>query len=168
MNNKQDIMNEYLEVSIKQNLVQTCSECYKALGWTVSKTRIGIGMTTIKLMRSKKIKNRSELCDLQHICEDAFRVIEKVEGIQRKKLRAFYLWVRVAGTSLMTGSLLAYQSDKIVLFIILLILGLIGCLFPSFISRRVIGKKMGREKSLIDKNLDIIHEACKKASELLK
>lgn len=168
MNNKQDIMNEYLEVSIKPNLVQTCSDCYKALGWTVSNTRTGIGITTIKLIRSKKIKNRSELCNLQYLCEDAFNAIEKIESIKRKKLRAFYLWVRVAGASLMTGSILAYQAGKTLLFIILISLGIIGGLLPSFIPRKFIDKKMVNEKAFIDKNLDIIHEACEKARELLQ
>lgn len=168
MNNKQNIMFEYLEVSVKQNMVKTCSDCYKALGWTISSTRAGIGMTTIKLNRSKKIKNRTGLYDLQHICEDAFNAIEKVESTRRKRQRAANIWVRIAGTSLMTASLLAYQADKTVLFIVLIILGLTGCLLPSFISRGLIDKKMSTERVFIDKKLEIIREASKKASELLQ
>ena len=43
------MMNEYIDVNVKQNLVQLCSNCYKELGWYVINTSSGIDSVTIKM-----------------------------------------------------------------------------------------------------------------------
>jgi len=167
MESKQNIINEYLEVSIKQNLVQICRDCYQSLGWTITNTRTGIGIVTLKMQRNKKIKNRIELCNLQHICEDAFNTIEKLENSRSKKAKAVYLWVKIAGTILLTGSILAYQAALMLVFIMLLTLGFLGCFLLLFLCKKFIKESRDTGKAMIEKNLLVIHEACEKASLLL-
>lgn len=65
------VMNEYLEVSVKSDLVQLCSDCYHALGWTIINSSSGLDAVKLKLQRDRKIKNRVALCDLQRKCEPA-------------------------------------------------------------------------------------------------
>ena len=47
-------MNEYIDVNVKQNLVQLCSNCYKELGWHVINTSSAVDSVTIKMQRDRK------------------------------------------------------------------------------------------------------------------
>ena len=78
-------MYEYIEVNIKQNLAQLCSDCYHALGWIIIDSSSGLNTVKLKLKRDRKIKHRGELYELQHKCEDAFIAIEKLERRSNSK-----------------------------------------------------------------------------------
>lgn len=73
--------NEYMEIIIDQKLAGLCVECYQALGWNIINSDQIISVHKIKMERSKKIKNRAELCKLQRTCEDALIRLESLERI---------------------------------------------------------------------------------------
>ena len=164
---KKFIMNEYLEVTIKGSLVPLCSDCYRALGWTIIDTSSGVDSITMKLQRDRKIKHRVALCDLQRKCEIAFQAIERLEISKTTKAFAVALGAGLLGTAFIAGSIFAYLASLMPLFIFLAILGFLGWGLPYFLFREVIKKSTDRINPLIDEKYDIIYEACEKASQLL-
>lgn len=161
------VMNEYIEVNVKQDLVQLCSDCYHALGWTIMNTSTGFDSITLKLQRDRKIKNRVALCDLQRKCEDAFIAIEKLESSKTTKSMAMSLGVGIIGTVFMTGSVFAYLASMIPVCVILAIPAFIGWGLPYFLYNKIIKESTEKAKPMIDKNYDLIYEACEKANQLL-
>jgi hypothetical protein len=166
MNENKFVMNEYLEVNVKQDLIQLCGDCYHALGWTIINTSAGIGSVKLKLQRDRKIKNRVALCDLQRKCEDAFSAIEKLESSKTTKAMAVSLGVGIAGTVFMAGSVFAYLAFMIPVCVILAIPGFIGWGLPYFFYKKFIMESTERVSPMIDRNYDVIYEACEKASKL--
>lgn len=161
------VMNEYLEVSVKPDLVQLCSDCYHALGWTIINSSSGIDSVKLKLQRDRKIRNRVALCDLQRKCEDAFINIEKLERSKNIKAMALSLGVGIVGTVLMAGSTFAYLAVMIPLCVVLAIPGFIGWGLPYFLYKKNIQKSTEQVNPMIESNYDAIYEACEKASQLL-
>lgn len=164
---KKFLMNEYLEVTIKGSLVPLCSDCYRALGWTIVDTSSGVDSIKIKLQRDRKIKHRVALCDLQRKCEIAFQAIERLENSKTTKALAVSLGVGLLGTAFMAGSVFAYLASLLTLSIFLAIPGFLGWGLPYFLYREVIKKSTDKINPLIDEKYDIIYEACEKASQLL-
>lgn len=166
-NTNKFIMNEYLTVNINQDLVQLCCDCYNALGWTILNTSRGVDSITIELQRDRKIKNRAALCDLQRKCEDAFITIEKLEKLKTAKAIGFSLGVGLLGTAFMAGSILAMNRNIILFGIILSIPGIIGWGLAYFLYKKLLRESQEKSKPIIDKNYDVIYEACEKANQLL-
>jgi hypothetical protein len=167
MNENRFVMNEYLEVNVKQDLVQLCSDCYHTLGWTIMNASTGIESVKLKLQRDRKIKNRAALCDLQRKCEDAFSSIEKLESSKATKAMVVSMGVGIAGTVFIAGSVFAYLASMIPVCVILAIPGFIGCGLPYFLYEKYIKESTEKVSPLIDRNYDVIYEACEKASKLL-
>ena len=167
MNENKFVMNEYMEVSVKQDLVQLCSDCYHALGWTIMNTSTGIDSVKLKLQRDRKIKNRVALCDLQRKCEDTFSAIEKLENSKTTKAMAVSLGVGILGTVFMAGSVFVYLASMIPVCVILAIPGFIGWGLPYFLYKKFIKESTEKVSPLIDRNYDVIYEACEKASQML-
>jgi len=166
-NENKSVMNEYLEVSVKRDLVQLCSDCYHALGWTIINASTGIDSVKLKLQRNRKIKNRVALCDLQRKCEDAFSAIEKLESSKTTKAMAVSLGAGIVGTVFMAGSVFAYLAAMIPLCVILAIPGFIGWGLPYYLYKKNIKKSTDKANPMIESNYDAIYEACEKASQLL-
>lgn len=160
-------MYEYLDVNVKQNLVQLCSECYHALGWNVIGTNFRIDTVTIKLQRSRKIKNRVALCELQRKCEDAFISIEKLERSLTIKATAISIGIGITGTLFIVCSVFVYLAFMIPLSIILAIPGYIGWVLPYFLYKKNVKKNALKTNPMIESNYDVIYKACEKASQLL-
>lgn len=135
-NNNRLVMNEYLEVSVKSDLVQLCSDCYHALGWTIINSSSGLDVVKLKLQRDRKIKNRVALCDLQRKCEDAFINIEKLERSKNIKAMALSLGAGIAGTVFLAVATFAYLAAMIPLCIVLTIPGFIGWGLPYFLYKK--------------------------------
>ncbi|MBC3804311.1 hypothetical protein GH808_07680 [Acetobacterium fimetarium] len=161
------VMNEYLEVSVKPDLVQLCSDCYHALGWTIINSCSGIDTVKLKLQRDRKIRNRVALCDLQRKCEDAFINIEKLERSKNTRAMALALGVGIVGTVFLAGATFAYLAAMIPLSIVLAIPGFIGWGLPYFLYKKNVKKSTDRVNPMIESNYDAIYEACEKASQLL-
>jgi hypothetical protein len=167
MNEKNFIMNEYLDVNVNQDLLPLCSDCYRALGWTILNTKNGIGTVTMKLQRDRKIKNRTALCDLQRKCEEAFKSIECLEKSKTKNAMAASLGIGLTGTTFMAGSTFAYLASMIPLCVILAIPGFIGWMLPYFLYKKIEKQSINKTAPIIDQNYDVIYESCEKASNLL-
>jgi hypothetical protein len=164
---KKFIMNEYLEVTIKGSLVPLCSDCYRALGWTIVDTSSGVDSIKMTLQRDRKIKHRVALCDLQRKCEVAFQAIERLENSKITKALAVALGIGLLGTAFLAGAVFAYLASQLPLSIILAIPGFLGWGLPYYIYRQILKKSTDRMNPLIDENYDVIYEACEKASQLL-
>ena len=167
MNEKNFTMNEYLDVNVSQDLLPICSDCYRALGWTIVNTSNGIGTVTMKLQRDRKINNRTALCDLQRKCEEAFKSIERLEKSKTKNAMAASIGIGIIGTAFMTGSVFAYLASMIPLCVILAIPGFIGWTLPYFLYKKIEKQSINKAAPIIDQNYDVIYEACEKASKLL-
>lgn len=167
MNENKFVMNEYIEVNVKQDLAQLCSDCYHTLGWTIMNTSTGINSVTLKLMRDRKIKNRTALCDLQRKCEDAFSAIEKLENSKTTKPMAVAIGVGIIGTVFMATSVFAYLASMIQHCVILAIPGFTGWVLPYFLYKKYLKESTKKANPMIDRNYDIIYEACEKAGQLL-
>ena len=160
-------MNEYLEVNIKRDLAMFCSDCYRALGWSVINTSTGLQSITLNLQRNRKIKNRTALCDLQRKCEESFNNIEKLGKSKEAKPMAIALGIGLVGTVFMAGATFAYLASMIGLCIVLAIVGFSGWILPYFIYKNTLEKNIAKTNPLIESNYDVIYEACEKARELL-
>lgn len=167
MNEKNFTMNEYLDVNVNKDLLPLCSDCYRALGWTIVSTSNGIGTVTMKLQRDRKIKNRTALCDLQRKCERAFKSIECLEKSKTKNAVAASLGIGLIGTVFMAGSVFAYLASAIWLCVILAIPGFIGWILPYFLYKKIEKQSINKAAAIIDQNYDVIYESCEKASNLL-
>jgi len=162
------MMNEYIDVNVKQNLVQLCSNCYKELGWHVINTSSGIDLVTIKMQRDRKIKNRAALCDLQRKCEGALTSIEKLERTKTGKATAISLGIGIIGTAFMASSVFAYLASMIPLCIILAIPAFVGWALPYFFYKKIYNETSTKANVMIDHNYDVIYDSCEKASHLLE
>ena len=161
------IMNEYIDVNVKQKLVQLCSDCYKELGWTIINTSSSMDSITMKMQRDRKIKNRAALCDLQRKCEGAFTAIEKLETTKTLKAMAISLGIGIVGTSFMAGSVFAYLASMIPLCILLAIPAFIGWALPYYFYKKIFIETSAKVNIMIDHNYDVIYESCEKARYLL-
>jgi len=162
------IMNEYIDVNVKQNLVKLCCDCYKELGWDVINTSSSVDSVTMKMQRNRKIKNRAALCDLQRKCEEAFTSIEKLERTKTSKAMAISLGIGIVGTASMAGSVFAYLASMIPLCIILAIPAFIGWALPYFLYKKIYNETSTKVNVMIDHNYDVIYNSCEKASHLLE
>lgn len=161
------IMNEFLEVNVKRDLVQLCNDCYSALGWTILNTHTGIYSITLKLVRDRKIKNRVALCDLQRKCEDAFIAIEKFEKSKEMKVMGISIGTGLLGTAFMAGSVFAILASIIPLGVALAIPGFIGWGLGYFLYKKILRETTDKVNPIIDRNYDVIYEASEKAYQLL-
>ena len=137
------IMNEYIDVNVKQNLVKLCCDCYKELGWDVINTSSSVDSVTMKMQRNRKIKNRAALCDLQRKCEQAFTSIEKLERTKTSKATGISLGIGIIGTAFMAGSVFAYLASMIVFCIILAIPAFVGWALPYFFYKKIYNESVG-------------------------
>ena len=97
--------NEYLDVFVDYKLVRLCMDCYHALGWKTINTNPGITSARLRFVREKAIKNRTELCKLQRVCEDA---LIELEGLERIKIR-----IRLGIASIIHYKLAGENENKI-------------------------------------------------------
>ena len=130
-------------------------------------TSTGINSVILKLQRDRKIRNRTALCDLQRKCEDAFSLIEKLESTKAAKAMAASLGVGIMGTVFMAGSVFAYLAYMIPLCVILAIPGFIGWVLPYYLYKKFLKQSTEKVSTMIDRNYDLIYEACEKAAQLL-
>jgi 5-bromo-4-chloroindolyl phosphate hydrolysis protein len=77
------------------------------------------------------------------------------------------LIIGVVGTSFLAGAVFSFLAKLIPLFILLTVIGLIGCALPYFIYNKIREKKTLEVNPLIDRQFDIIYETCEKASKML-
>lgn len=167
MNEKNFSMNEYLDVDVSENLIAICSDCYRALGWTIVNTKNGIGTVTMKLQRDRKIKNRVALYELQRKCEEAFKSIEHLERSKTKSAMAISIGIGIIGTIFMAGSVFAYLAGMIPLSVMLAIPGFTEWMLPYFLYKKIEKQSISEATPIIDENYDVIYRSCEKASNLL-
>ncbi|MGB4661186.1 MAG: hypothetical protein WBI07_18585, partial [Mobilitalea sp.] len=118
MNDIKSENDEYLDIYTKQDLVKLYSDCYHSLGWTIINTGKKIDLVTITLQRSRKIRNRSLLCELQEKCEKAFYTIEKIENYRSTRIMSVSMSVGIVGTVFMAGAVSAFIASMIAVGII--------------------------------------------------
>lgn len=162
------IMYEYMEVKLKEELVEICSDCYHELGWIIINSKTGIDTVTLKMKRDRKIKNRSMLCELQRKCEDAFIAIERLEKNKLAKPMGVSLGTGLLGTAFLALSVFSFLASSFLLCILFAIPGFIGWGSAYFLYMKLLKESTEKTKPLIEKNYDVIYEACERARKLLE
>jgi hypothetical protein len=70
---------EYVSVPVKQTIETLYIDCYKSFGWILENSVLNItdlNSVILKFKRDRRIKNRSEVVELQRKCENALTSIE--------------------------------------------------------------------------------------------
>ena len=170
MNNQENsfVAYEYTTVNVKGSMASLYSDCYKNFGWTADGggTYTAFG-TAIKFKRDRRIKNRAEVCELQRRCENALTAIEKLEASRNSRATSVSMAVGLVGTAFMAGSVFAVLAQNIALCVILAIPAFAGWGLGYLLYGRVKKSRAAYIAPQIDKQYEIIYEACEKASKLL-
>jgi hypothetical protein len=103
------IVNEYIDVIVYRKLSQLCEDCYHKLGWKTISSSFSITSVKLRFERNKKIKNRAELCKLQHECEDALMEIERLVKSRHKIVREMTWIATITGCVFFIGTYIAYS-----------------------------------------------------------
>lgn len=170
MSENQFVAYEYISIPVKQTMETLYIDSFKCFGWILENSVLNISNVNsviLKFKRDRRIKNRSELSELQRKCEDALIAVERLERSKTSTAAIKALIIGVIGISFVTGAVFSFLANQIPLFIFLSALGLIGCVLPYFVYNKTREKKTLEVTQLVDKQFDIIYEACEKASKML-
>lgn len=117
--------------------------------------------------RDNNLRGKVELNRLQLQFENSAKEIERLE--KSKSIEAIivaYIF-GIIGTAFMAGSVFSYLAEMLQLSIILSIPGFLGWILPYFLYSKIRSNTIQKVNYIIDKQYDVIHETCKKASKLL-
>ncbi|WP_304508142.1 hypothetical protein [Anaerotignum sp.] len=160
------IENEYIDVIVNHKLVQLCNDCYHALGWKTISTNSGLISVKLRLERSKKIKNRVELCKLQRECEDVLMELERLLKLQSLKSKRMAWITSIIIILFFAGALITYFLNFLFLSAVFLIFGCTELGIVYFIFHKYIRKMNKRIILEINRHYDVIYYLCKKAEQL--
>lgn len=159
--------NEYLEVLINPKIAQLCRQCYETLGWEIISSTTGINLDILRMKRSKKIKNRVELCKLQRECEDALIKLEQLEKIKNSKEKRTAIMSSLIGVTFLIGTVITYSFNIYFVSIVFAALGIVGWGIAFLLYKRYILKNENKIKQEINESYDIIYQVCEKAKQLV-
>ncbi|MDD3137495.1 MAG: hypothetical protein PHX08_00780 [Lachnospiraceae bacterium] len=158
---------EYIEVKINYKLYPMCNDCYHAFGWEAISTIRGITSVKLRLVRSKKIKNRVELCKLQQECEDALIGLERLLKLQNMKYIRGACVISAISVLFFLIALITCFLRLYFLSVVLLCISAIGLGSICFIyykNIRVFNKERAQE---VNEYYDKLYYLCKKAEQLI-
>lgn len=174
---KEDFTYEYISINVESDLEPMYIDCYENFGWILIKETIKQDyyinanpiqdIVNLKFKRNRNIKNKEKLKALQQNCEKAFLKVDELERTPQSIATMYSLMVGFIAAGLIT--IAVFMAIKNILSIAILcgIIGLIGCIFPYPIYKKVMDKKEAESKNKIDEQYDIINNAYKEASKIL-
>jgi len=169
-NEKRFIAYEYFSTPVKQDMETVYIDCYKNFGWILESSVLNIAninSINLKFKRDRRIKNKTELSELQRKCENALIAIQHLERSKTSSATIAALIIGVLGTAFLVGAVFSFLAKQIPLFVLLGVAGLIGCTLSYFTSIKVQEKKTLEVAPLIDQQYEIIYDTCEEASKLL-
>ncbi len=168
---------EYTSINVKSDLEPMYIDCYQNFGWIHIKENTKQDyyinanpiqdIVNLKFKRNRNIKNKEELKTLQQKCETAFIKVAELEKIPQSIATMYSLIVGIIAAGFIAISVFMAIRNIWSIAILCGIVGLIGCIFPYSIYRKVIDKKEAEAKNKIDEQYDIINNTYKKAGEIL-
>ena len=161
---------EYQDQIVSGQMLALCTDCYPNFGWNIEdKTRpvAGVNRYTIKMKRSRKMVNKTELTRLQRQFDSQIKEIESMEKSKVVMAAMVAYIIGIVGAAFMTGSVFAFLGGLLTLCGILAIPGFI-CWIVPYLSYMLIGKKKAAKvQPYIDKKYDEIYAVCERANALL-
>lgn len=168
---------EYISINVESDLEPRYVDCYENFGWIhikeSSKQDYYINanpnqdIVNLKFKRDRNIKNKDELRTLQQKCEAAFLEVDRLEGRPQSIATMYSLIIGTIAAGFIAISVFTAIKDIWIIAILCGIVGLIGCIFPYPIYKKVIDKEEIENKNKIDEQYDIINNAYKEAREIL-
>lgn len=161
---------EYKDITVSRSMEPVYADGYANFGWTLQNASTpvqGIGSSTMKFRRDRKIRNKAELGRLQRRFEACADEIESLERSKTTGASVAAYSIGIVGTAFMAGSVFAYLGGMLPLCIILAIPAFIGWLLPYFCFVSIRKKQTDKMAPLVDQKYDEIYEVCKKANGLL-
>lgn len=163
---------EYKEIVVSSEHVSMYLDCYETFGWILDENfdvPNGVGLTTLRMKRDRKIINKMELTRLQRQFEACAYEIQNLERSKRTEATAWALVVGMIGTVFMAGSVFAVTSEPPIywLSVLLAVPAFAGWLCPYFLYRYQVRVKTQKVQPLIEAKHEEIYEVCEKAHSLL-
>ena len=163
---------EYMEVSAPDNKASFYLDCYESFGWQQDENfppQAVRGKVLLKLMRDRRILNKTELTRLQRHFEADLAEIAALERSKTTAADLFALLTGLLGTAFMAGATFAAVAEPPIVWlcILLAIPGFGGWIAPVFLYRAVRDKKARQVQPFIEAKLDEIYEICEKGHSLL-
>lgn len=161
---------EYHSVPVKLSMETLYIDSFKSFGWALENSVLNISnmnSVILKFKRDRKLKNKTELKDLQRKCETALISIERLERSKTTTAMIYSLIIGVAGALFITGAAFSFQAGLIPLVVLLGVIGLAACALSYFVYNKTIEKNSAKINDLVDQQYDIIYEVCDQASKML-
>lgn len=161
---------EYMSVPTTHTMETLYIDCYKSFGWTLESSVLSLSnpnSVILKFKRDRRIKNKAEVTELQHTCEDALSSIRKLEISKTSKATMQSLLVGTLGAGSLVGAFFSYQAELIFLFVLLALVGVAGATLSYLRYNKLVDKNTSTVNPLIDQQYEIIYDACEKANKLI-
>ena len=161
---------EYMSVPVAQTMETLYIDCYKSFGWTLDSSVLSLSnpnSVILKFKRDRRIKNKTEVCELQHKCENALTSIRKLENSKTSTATMLSMLVGTLGAGSLVGAFFSYQAELIFLFILLTLVGIVGATLSYLRYNKLVEKRTSVVNPLIDQQYEIIYDACEKANKLI-
>lgn len=163
---------EYKEIVVPSEQASMYLDCYKTFGWELDENfdvSNGIGLTTIRMKRDRKIINKMELTRLQRQFEACAHEIQDLERSKSTVATMWALVVGIIGTAFMAGSVFAITNTTPVywLAVLLAVPAFAGWACPYFLYRYKVRVQTHKVQPLIEAKHEEIYEVCEKAHSLL-
>lgn len=161
---------EYDTVQVPRDKEALYRDTYAAFGWTVDSYEtgaMGAHAMTLKLKRDRTLRSRPVLLELQRSAETALRSISNLERSRTTLASVWAMSIGVVGAALLGGSVFALEGGLGVLMVILGAVGIIGWILPWFVHRTLKSRRTAQVVPLIDREYDIVYDACTRAASLI-
>lgn len=161
---------EYATVRVERDLESLYRDTYASFGWLID----GYGASgpnpntvTLKFKRSRHIKNRPQVVELQRKAE---RALAEIATLEKSKSTGAFITAFTAGligSGFLAGSVFAIEASNWGLSIPLGVIGLIGWLAGYLLHGRVKASRTATVTPQIDRQYDVVYEASEQAAHLI-
>lgn len=163
---------EYKEIAVCSDQASFYLDCYESFGWQQDENfppKESSGKVTLKLKRSRKLVNRTELTRLQRHFEAN---MEEIAALERSKTSTATIWaisIAVLGTAFMAGAVFAVVATppRVALCIVLAVPAFAGWIAPYFVHQKVRQQKARQVAPFIEQKTEEIYTLCEKGQALL-
>lgn len=188
MQDKEYIQYEYLSINVKSKLEPMVIDTYESFGWKVIGANAltdkedyyinnmgtnGEKLVNIKFKRDRKIKNKTELNNLQKQYEEKFKNIDKLEKQANSKGTINSLIIGLLGcvlTAISVFIITMFKQIGIINYIISTPIGIVGiaCWVLSYFAYVKTREKVEeKNKPVIEQLNNDIYDICEKAQKLI-
>lgn len=170
MSERNCVMYEYKNVTIRKDLANLYIDNYKNFGWETEDARYSlteIGDVSIKFRRDRKIQNKVELTRLQNQFDACVQEIQKLEKSKTKGPAATAMVIGTVGVVLMGGAVFTAVAGKVAAGVVMAVPGFAAWAAPYGVYNKQTKTKSEKVTPLIDEKYDELYNICEKAHALL-